>query len=810
MAFINNSNDTSAAKATEDSKQALWLHKYSLKPRIVILIACLWSIAGVASLHTKLGDYLEAKLSAPVNFKVRHYLGQTPKQNSKLKIFAIDDQAFAWLGSPAPDLKLWGDILDGIAESKPRLIIVDAMFSARPTDSGKEIQFYFSRLQKLGVPVVLGSFLSLKPLAFKTTLDLDHDWYSLDRYLPGLDVAVEGRGRLSHVPSWIVRETWHAYGPAAELRPWFPKVGHFQLLQEHKVEPFFRLSQQRVLPHISMFAAEQIQFINGNLKIDGVRVALDRNGSVDVNFIPTAQWKIRSLLEPMKAVQSGYAVSQIEEGDVVLILPLYFTGNTDFRPSPFGMVPGGLYLAAMLNSVLSKNWLQPILAGEILTLMSILLIAVVAIPSSVGIFWMIVSGISLTIFIASQVFFSYFGFVIPWLIPIGSTLLAGIQIFIAKTRAHERKVLMLRSALEGAVSSTQLDGLLRSPDAIHLEPKERVVTLMFVDVVGFSISAENLLPRLAFENLKRILGDISTIVHSHGGIVDKSLGDGLLCYFGYRFDSDQTTPDHAEQALKCAIQIQIHSTATNLTALHAGQMLHPLRIGLNTASCYLGDIGSQNRIEFTVVGNGVNFAKRLEGACDMFSVMMGATTWELVRSMDISETAVNRRYIRIKHHQELVDAFEYDPLVQKPELRAEMTDAFRKAANLQRLSQRIFVHDPEALRLTTDFGPGILLNFSGGGISAQLATPLARGNRVTISIDSRDSKLQPILREMGMSSIEVEVRWQYQASTGYVHGLSFKNLTETQADTLSKLLSNFAFMGTPGDMNRGDLEPFAS
>ena len=105
-----------------------------------------------------------------------------------------------------------------------------------------------------------------------------------------------------------------------------------------------------------------------------------------------------------------------------------------------------------------------------------------------------------------------------------------------------------------------------NPENVNLEARERVVTLVFIDVVGFSKLAEDMLPRMAFDDLAGMLARIGDMIHDHGGIIDRTLGDGLLAYFGYSFDQDRSTPNHAEQALRCMIDIQEDNLKRNVIA----------------------------------------------------------------------------------------------------------------------------------------------------------------------------------------------------------------------------------------------------
>ena len=131
-----------------------------------------------------------------------------------------------------------------------------------------------------------------------------------------------------------------------------------------------------------------------------------------------------------------------------------------------------------------------------------------------------------------------------------------IHIFVEKVREANRKSHYIHQALSGAVKPDELKNLALSPQKLKLDARERVVSVMFIDVVGFSLMIERELPRIAFDSLKRVLNEMTDIVHQYDGIVNKNLGDGLLCFFGYSIENDTVSFDHADKAVACALEIQ--------------------------------------------------------------------------------------------------------------------------------------------------------------------------------------------------------------------------------------------------------------
>ena len=778
------------------SDQQHWLNHFGLRPTTIAGVALFWVILFLFISNLGLEKYLDAKVADPVNFRLRDLLGRSPTMNSKLKVFGIDDATFAKIGTPMPSMSIWSEVLDSIAQKRPKAIVVDALFSSRAEDMDPQTKAWMESAKKTGVPIITGAFVHKDQLQFKHPLDLANERYNIKSYVDPTIVSSRKEWRSEHVPNWPIRDGWRAYGPTANLSWFLRNVGHFQLFTEHKVEPFLILDKDLVLPHLSMFLADKVTFKHKQLIINNRAVALGHQGEMPVNFLPPKARKIQSLLPVIEDALDGNSSPHVDAGDVVLILPLYFTGNVDLRPSPYGWMPGGHYLVDLFNSILNEDYLQPILAGDVLLVLMIMTAVCCGYYVSAAMVWIVWPLVCFSFFAFSQVCFSYFNIIIPYVMPLLAGTIAGANIYSLRIRGVELKTQALRSALDGAISPQQLDALMRRPDEISLEPRERVVTLMFIDIVGFSLSSENMAPREAFNNLKTILNRIADIVHQDGGVIDKTLGDGLLCYFGYRFDSDQIDANHSETALRCAIRIQEQMLEESLLAARARAPIYPLRIGLNTASCYLGDLGSGKRIEFTVVGNGVNFAKRLESACRVFCVMIGATTYELIKGLPWSEGLFAHKIIKIKHHADLRDAIEVDPLRSRSADVAEVLEEHRRQTSFQRGAERIQIKEPGSVMVLSSAGQGCLLDFTAQGASLLFDLPRARGDVFQVRLESRIPGLMSMLSKHGIESIEVEVRWIHAAVDGSVHGVIFKNLRADQQEIFIRVISEFALQGS--------------
>lgn len=175
-----------------------------------------------------------------------------------------------------------------------------------------------------------------------------------------------------------------------------------------------------------------------------------------------------------------------------------------------------------------------------------------------------------------------------------------------------------RLLMQQFLPASVVEAAFESPMDLVKAPMVFDVTVMVSDLRGFTRYAENLEPAAVFEFLSQLQGLLSTIVKSHGGQVDKFMGDGMLAVFG----APRRLDNHAEKALQAARAIL--AEADCLSPL-------PIGIGLHSGSIVAGCLGANGHLEFTVIGDTVNVASRLE-----------SLTKEVNSSLLVSQTTKQR------------------------------------------------------------------------------------------------------------------------------------------------------------------------
>ncbi len=173
--------------------------------------------------------------------------------------------------------------------------------------------------------------------------------------------------------------------------------------------------------------------------------------------------------------------------------------------------------------------------------------------------------------------------------------------------AEKEKV---RDLLGKVVSKQIADRLIKNP--VDLEGEEKIATIMYVDIKGFTGYCEGRSPRQVLKILNRYLSNVAGQVESHDGVVDKFMGDGVMALYGapIRHDCD------AENALRTALMIA--AQWQNLGELTEAGLL-PC-IGIHTGLVVAGNLGSRNRLNYSVVGDAVNLAARLESLTRYYGV----------------------------------------------------------------------------------------------------------------------------------------------------------------------------------------------
>jgi len=175
-----------------------------------------------------------------------------------------------------------------------------------------------------------------------------------------------------------------------------------------------------------------------------------------------------------------------------------------------------------------------------------------------------------------------------------------------------------------------------------LAPVEREVTVLFSDIRGFTAMSEGLEPRDVLAMLDDYFGRMTQIVKGHDGVIGKFLGDGLLAFWGVPDDA----PDHATRAVRAARDMRTALVELNRHRERDGKPAIRIGIGIHTGMVAAGMLGGELQSEYTVIGDAVNVASRVEGLTKDYAVdlLISETTWAQLR--DPTGTRIGEGQIR--------------------------------------------------------------------------------------------------------------------------------------------------------------------
>ena len=162
----------------------------------------------------------------------------------------------------------------------------------------------------------------------------------------------------------------------------------------------------------------------------------------------------------------------------------------------------------------------------------------------------------------------------------------------------------------------------------YLGGHKKELTIFFSDIAGFTTISEGMVPEALMLQLSEYMGTMATIIQEHKGTVDKYMGDGLMAFWGAPLNN----PDHAYYACLGALRCRDKVAQLNQAWKSNGNVAFPTRIGIHTGETLVGNMGSSERMNYTVLGDSVNLASRLEGINAVYGtdIIISATTYQKV------------------------------------------------------------------------------------------------------------------------------------------------------------------------------------
>jgi adenylate cyclase len=307
-------------------------------------------------------------------------------------------------------------------------------------------------------------------------------------------------------------------------------------------------------------------------------------------------------------------------------------GLFDLRPTPVsGVYPGVEIHATAMDNLLSDDFFKP--APKLFFLILTLIMAVsagLATARTTGIARsLIVYGIFLLLpfFISGAAYRA--GFWMPLVIQEVAVVVTLFSAGIIYYTTEGKQKLFIKNAFRQYLSPAVIEELIQHPERLKLGGERRILSIFFSDLEGFTGISEGLEPEALTNLLNEYLSAMTDIIHEEGGTVDKYEGDAIIAFWNAPLEQK----DHADRCVRAALRCQVKlSEMRPVLRSRVGKDLR-MRIGINSGPAVVGNMGSHTRFDYTMLGDAVNLASRLEGINKQFGtyIVISQATLKLLK-----------------------------------------------------------------------------------------------------------------------------------------------------------------------------------
>lgn len=561
------------------------------------------------------------------DWRVRLMAKPGPASND-IRLVLLDQQSLDWasrengLSWPWPR-EVYGAVIDFCRRAGAKSLAFDVLLTEHSkygVNDDRSMGEAARKFGKLVLPVFLGQSTGNSDAWPDYAKDPD---FKLDTFKPGTD-----RASLP-IPATFPRASF----PVPELAASAAILGNVH--QEPDPDGVYRriglfaFFQKRAVPSLALASyllsepAAKAELGPNELRLNNKSIPLDKEGLAILNFRgPSGTYKSYSaaavIQSELKLQEGGEpSIDPAEFKDKYVFFGFTAPGLFDLKPTPVSGVYSGAEICAQgLDNLLSQDFLREP-PGWAVFLLSLFLAMIAALLSSVG----ASTGKSLLsalLCLPLPVGISFAGYALGYVLPmllLESSAAGALSVSVLWSYATEgRQRRFIKNAFRQYLSPTVIEELIQNPDKMKLGGERRVLSIFFSDLQGFTSISESLSSEELTNLLNEYLTAMTDIIMEEGGTVDKFEGDAIIAFWNAPLDH----PDHASRALRASLRCQDRLAEMRpYFRRKVGKELL-MRVGLNTGPAVVGNMGSHARFDYTMLGDSVNLASRLEGVNKMF------------------------------------------------------------------------------------------------------------------------------------------------------------------------------------------------
>ncbi|MGA7997541.1 MAG: CHASE2 domain-containing protein [Bradyrhizobium sp.] len=476
-------------------------------------------------------------------------------------------------------------------------------------------------LGESGIPVILGELDKSLPVTGLAMLGQEPqpfmlEWTGLLRNVPALEAAAAGRGLFSIRPErdGIVRRV--------------PMI----MLAQGVTMPSLSFEMLRVATGTDTIFIKADKGGIKSIGVKGFQIPTDANGQLWVHFAR----RDTSILVPAADVLDGSVPPEKIRGKLVLI-GTSAVGLNDIKTTPVSRaMPGVEIHAQVLESALTQAVLSQPSYGIALEFLAALVLGILVLifaPMFGPVTLVGMGALFATVLIGtSWYYYSHYRLLIDFTYPLLSTTAIYLTLIFTSFVREQAQRRQIRSAFGQYLSPALIEQLAQSPEKLVLGGEEREMTIMFSDVRGFTTISESYKhdPQGLTSLMNRFLTPLTNAILARKGTIDKYMGDAIMAFWNAPLDDKEHQINACEAAVDMLERIDELNKVREQEAKEGGHVYIPINVGvgLNTGMCVVGNMGSDLRFDYSVLGDSVNLASRLEGQSKEygFPIIVGSRT----------------------------------------------------------------------------------------------------------------------------------------------------------------------------------------
>lgn len=551
-------------------------------------------------------------------------LAKPSDATNKIRVIMLDQSSLDWgkdenaLSWPWPR-EVYGAVIDFCQRAGVRSLAFDVLFTEPSKYGVSDDQALASALRTL--PTVGAVFLS-------RTTGSETSWPS---FAPTPAFQING------LDDWISKAGYQSYAhasfPVPKIAAAVKVLANVQMRPDadsvYRRVTLLEIFDGKVMPtlglanYLAAHPQTKMSIAPGKLTINDKTIPIDEKGQAILNFRgPTGTHKSYSAAA---VIQSSLLLAEGEKPvidteefkDAFVFFGFSAPGLFDLRPTPVsGVYPGVEVFATLLDNLLAGDFIKP--TPLIITIALTLLLALLA-----GIFSSWATGIARSAFVyvaflilpVALCFAVYrWGFWLPMLVQETAVAVTLVSAGLIYYTTEGRQKTYIKNAFKQYLSPDVIEELIAHPERLKLGGERKTLSVFFSDLEGFTSLSEGLDPETLTNLLNTYLSAMTDIIHEEGGTVDKYEGDAIIAFWNAPLEQ----PDHATRCVRAALKCQEKLAQMRPDFYKSLNKNLNMRIGINTGQAVVGNMGSKSRFDYTMIGDAVNLASRLEGINKQF------------------------------------------------------------------------------------------------------------------------------------------------------------------------------------------------